>query len=83
MKLHTNLKISLKILLKKVYSVYRGCKESWGLDYFVQENNNRPLCNKTVAVMKEYNIKIHYVKKHVNTYERFKGQVREDKFQNL
>ena len=41
------------------------------------------ICNETVAVMKEYNIKRHYVTRHVNTYEKFEGQVRKDKFQNL
>ena len=41
------------------------------------------MCNETVAVMKEYNIKRHYVTKHTNTYEMFEGQARKDKFQNL
>ena len=80
--------ISLKMLSKKrkVDSECRGFKESWVLDYFVQENNNRPrclTCNETVAVMKEYNIKKHYVTKHANMYEQFEGQVRKDKFQIL
>ena len=71
--------ISLKTLSKKqkVDSECRSFKESWGLDYFVQENNNRPLClicNKTVAVMKKYNIKRHYVTKHANTYEKYKSK---------
>ena len=34
-------------------------------------------------MMKKYNIKRHYVTKHANTYEKFKGKVRKDKFQNL
>ena len=56
------------------------------MDYFVQKNNNKPLClicNENVAVMKEYNIKRHYVTKHANTYKTFEGQVRKDKFQAL
>ena len=71
---------------QKVDSECWGFKESWELDYFVQKNNNRPLClicNKTVAVMKEYNIKWHYVTKHANRYEKFEGQVRKGKFQTL
>ena len=69
--------ISLKMLpeKRKVDSEYCGFKERWGMDYFVQENNNRPLsliCNETVAVMKKYNIK-RYVIKHANMYENFEG----------
>ena len=37
-------------------------------------------CNKTVVVMKEYNMKRHYATKHANTYEKFEGQVKKDKF---
>ena len=33
--------------------------------------------------MKKYNIKRHCVTKHTNTYEKFEGQIRKDKFQNL
>ena len=71
---------------RKLVSECRGFKESWGLDYFAQENNNRPLClirNETVTVMKEYNIKRHYVTKHATTYEKLEGQVRKDKSQAL
>ena len=69
--------ISLKMLpeKRKVDSECCGFKERWGMDYFVQENNDRPLsliCNETVAVMKKYNIK-RYVIKHANMYENFEG----------
>ena len=33
--------------------------------------------------MKKYNIKRHCVTKHTNTNEKFEGQIRKDKFQNL
>ena len=61
-------------------------RKVWDWKYFVRENKNKPIClicNETVAVMKEYNIKRHYVTKHASTYEKFEGQVRKDKFQNL
>jgi hypothetical protein len=41
------------------------------------------ICNKTAAVIKDYNLKRHYDNKHASKYSGFGGQFRSDKLQQL
>ena len=40
------------------------------------------ICNDTIAVLKEYNIRRHYESKHSSHYSQFTGQLRTEKFLN-
>ena len=55
---------------RKVEEEMRKFNEKWTSEYFFIENaDSRPLClicNKTVNVNKEYNIKRHYDSKHAD-----------------
>jgi len=56
---------------QKIDSECRGFKEQWNIDYFVTESNYKALCvicNDTIAVLKEYNIRRHYETKHSSQY---------------
>jgi hypothetical protein len=69
----------------KVDSECRIFQERWTEQYFFINNNNNPLClicNETVSVLKEYNLKRHYNSKH-QKYDRFEGQLGKDKINNL
>ena len=62
--------------------------EKWTFEYFFIENaDSRPLClicNQTVNVNKEYNIKRHYDSKHADgVYGKLKGRDRELKVKQL
>ena len=41
------------------------------------------LCSESVSVMKEYNVKRHYISKHSSLYESFQGQRRKQKVEKL
>lgn len=71
---------------RKVDSECRGFKEQWSIDYFIIESRNRALClicNETLAVFKEYNIRRHYETKHSQNYSQFIGKLRLDKLESL
>ena len=62
--------------------------EKWTSEYFFIENaDSRPLyliCEQTVSVNKEYNIKRHYDSKHANgVYGKLKGRNIELKVEQL
>ena len=66
---------------KKIDSEGRLFKEEWIEKYFFVEHNNNPLClicQETIAVFKEHNIKRHYDSKH-KKYSEITGQFRKDK----
>ena len=71
---------------RKIDSECRVFKEQWNIDYFVTESNNKALCvicNDTIAVRKEYNIRRHYDTKHSSQYCQFTGQLRNETFDKL
>lgn len=70
---------------RKEEIVNRRFSEAWTLKYSFVEKNNRAtclICNFTVAVCKEYNVKRHYEAKH-STFSRFEGKERERKIELL
>ena len=41
------------------------------------------VCQVTIAVMKEYNVKRHYTTKHSSQFDKIVGQARVDKIEHL
>ena len=41
------------------------------------------LCSESVSVMKEYNVRRHYVTRHSAKYDSFQGERRKEKVQNM
>ena len=61
-------------------------QEKWTNDYFFIQIKEKPmclLCSKSVFVMKEYNVKRHYISKHASLYDNFQGQRRKQKVEKL
>ena len=59
--------------------------KKWEEDYLFVENDGKPqclVCQKTVSVAKEYNIKRHYDTLHKHKYEKCKG-IKKNVLQNL
>lgn len=60
--------------------------KSWVYFYFFIENKGKPLClicQKTISVMKECNIKRHHGSKHKSTFENIIGDLRKLKISTL
>ena len=56
---------------RKVDTESRIFQEKWTIDYFFTQINENPvclLCSESVSVMKEYNVRRHYVTKHSAKY---------------
>ena len=73
---------------RKIEEEMRNFNEKWTSEYFFIENaDSRPLClicEQTVGVNKEYNIKRHYDSKHANgVYGKLKGRNIELKVEQL
>ncbi|KAM4640675.1 G patch domain and ankyrin repeat-containing protein 1 isoform 1-T1 [Discoglossus pictus] len=71
---------------RKIDSECRVFKSSWTNDYFVIKNDGVALClicQATIAVFKEYNIKRHYFTKHSFTFDSLTGQLRIDRVNDL
>lgn len=71
---------------RKVDSECRVFNQQWTSDYFVIDNNNKALClicNETVAVLKEFNVRRHYETKHKSNFSNLTGKLREDKVSSL
>lgn len=71
---------------RKVSDECRIFQERWTEAYFFIDVNQKPIClvcNESVAVMKEYNLKRHYETKHAAKFNVFQGQVRSDKVSDL
>ena len=70
---------------KKVDVECRVFNEEWENKYFFMNHFGKPtclICNVSVAVNKEFNIKRHYDTKHSN-FSKFVGQARKDKLDRL
>ena len=73
---------------RKVEEEMRKFNDKWTSEYFFIENaDSRPvylICNQTLNVSKEYNIKRHYHSKHADgVYGKLKGRDRELKVKQL
>ncbi|UYV67839.1 EPM2AIP1 [Cordylochernes scorpioides] len=71
---------------RKIDSECRKFKDQWNIQYFVIESSNKALClicNESIAVLKEYNMKRHYETKHSQNYSKYTGIVRTEKFEVL
>jgi len=67
---------------RKICDEHRFFNNSWVDLYFFVKHNGKPLClicQKTVAVMKEYNIKRHYDSEHKSTFENIIGDLKKIK----
>ena len=56
------------------------------MQYLFIESNGKPLClvcQETISVVKEYNLKRHHKSRHEAKYDNIRGQQREDKIQQL
>ncbi|UYV72933.1 EPM2AIP1 [Cordylochernes scorpioides] len=71
---------------RKIDSECRKFKDQWNNQYFVIESSNKALClicNESIAVLKEYNMKRHYETKLSQNYSKYTGIVRTEKFEAL
>ena len=69
---------------RKVDTESRIFQEKWTIDYFFTQINEKPVCfSESVSVMKEYNVRRHYVTKHSAKYDSFQGERRKEKVQNI
>ena len=70
---------------RKVDEEFRTFKEEWENNFFFVNHHARPtclICNVSIAVNKEYNIKRHYETKH-KSFSELVGQARKDKLDRL
>lgn len=71
---------------RKVFDGNRAFNEKWEEAYLFMLNNEKPLClvcQQTVAVMKEYNIRRHYETLHSAQYAQYVGKSRSNIFTDL
>lgn len=71
---------------RKVTDEFRVFQEKWSNLYFFVNIKNKPvclICNESVSVMKEYNLKRHYDAKHASKMDAIQGQFRLDKLRDL
>lgn len=71
---------------RKIDFECRTFKTSWTEEYFVVEHLGSVICvicNETISVNKEYNIKRHYSTKHAAKFDCLSGQVRSDRVNSL
>ncbi|CAN7950646.1 unnamed protein product [Ixodes hexagonus] len=65
---------------RKVEDEKRCFQERWELPYFFTESRGKVLClicNQTVAVPKDYNVRRHFMSCHHEKYGAFTGKIRE------
>ena len=69
----------LKSNKRKINEEGQKFQEKWELNYFCIYIKNKILCmicNDTISVAKEYNIKRHYDTNHKELYSCFEGKLR-------
>ena len=70
---------------RKVDSECRAFNDKWTEEYFFVFLEDRPIClicSQSVAVIKEHNVKRHYMLKHADKYDQFTLNSRKEKFQS-
>ncbi|KAL4006188.1 mitochondrial carrier [Sarotherodon galilaeus] len=71
---------------RKVGAECRVFQEKWSSSYLFTEVNVKAVClvcSQHVAVLKEYNLRRHYVSLHADKYDNFQGQRRREKVNEL
>ena len=71
---------------RKIDDERRIFNKDWSSKYFVIQHNQGTvcvICQTTIAVMKEYNIKRHYTTKHSTIYDAVEGQDRMNKLEEM
>ncbi|GAA6225846.1 general transcription factor II-I repeat domain-containing protein 2-like [Lates japonicus] len=71
---------------RKVDCEGRRFQDRWKLQYFFTEIQNNCvclICQETVAVYKELNVRRHYQSKHANTFDKLSGSERDEKLKQL
>ncbi|XP_059147647.1 uncharacterized protein LOC131935278 [Physella acuta] len=71
---------------RKIDDECRQFQEEWNLKYFFIKSGDKALClicNETVAVMKEYNLRRHHQSKHQGKYAQLEGKVRAKTYSKL
>ncbi|KAK0154547.1 General transcription factor II-I repeat domain-containing protein 2 [Merluccius polli] len=71
---------------RKVDDDHRQFHERWELEYFFVEHRGTPtclVCAEKVAVVKEYNIRRHYLTRHAEEYAKYRGDEREKRVIDL
>ncbi|GLV33227.1 hypothetical protein CBL_08395 [Carabus blaptoides fortunei] len=67
---------------RKIPDENREFNNSWTNNYFFVLYRNKPIClicSDSIAVLKEYNIKRHYMAKHSEKYEKLTGELRKER----
>ena len=67
---------------RKIYDEVRFFNSEWCSKYLVVQHNQGVVClvcQNTIALMKEYNVKRHYAAKHSSQFDEILGQARVDK----
>ena len=71
---------------RTVNEEHRVFQEKWKILYFFAEVNGKTaclICQQTIAVAKEFNVRRHYMTTHASKYDEYKGKLREDKVREL
>ena len=71
---------------RKIDNECRQFQSEWSLKYFFIKSGEKALCvicNETVAVMKDYNLRRHHESKHQEKYAQLEGKVRAETFSKL
>lgn len=71
---------------RRVSEEMRGLQGRWTIKDFFVEFKTKPIClicNNSVSVLKEYNIKRHYEAKHANKFDKYEGKFRQDQVHEL
>ncbi|KAK7886513.1 hypothetical protein WMY93_026134 [Mugilogobius chulae] len=71
---------------RKVDREGRKFQDKWKLQYFFTDFNNNCIClicQETVGVYKEFNVKRHYQTKHAQAHDKLTGAERADKIKQL
>lgn len=71
---------------RKIDSECRVFNLQWTNDYFFVQCKEKAvclICQETVAVFKEYNLRRHYESRHKDKYDSLQGQMRADKLSKL
>jgi hypothetical protein len=71
---------------RKINDEHRIFKEDWTELFFFIEHGGKLLClicNKTITVMKEYNVRRHYDNEHKAKFENLTGELRQNKIKHF
>ena len=71
---------------RKIVDERRVFQEKWEELYFgtaVGDISHCLICQKSIAVIKEYNMRRHYKTMHKDEYDGYKGEVRKEKLKRI